>query len=103
MSGGCLVVCMDPMWVQIPLEAIKGHQDSLELGLQAVVSYPMWVQGTKPRPSVGAPAHPQQLHFCLQSQQAPGGQLDSTSARHSGGKKMEAVLTHPEHSLLWWC
>lgn len=60
--------------------------NSLELGLQAILGYLMPVLGTKPRTSARVPAPPQQPCFCPRSHQASEGQLDSTSARHSGGK-----------------
>ena len=40
----CLLVCMCTILVKMPIELLK----ILELGLQVVVSHPMWVLGTEP-------------------------------------------------------
>lgn len=55
-------------------------------GVPAILGYPMRVLETNSRSSVREPAPAQQSHFCPRSHQASGGQLDSTSAKHPGGK-----------------
>lgn len=76
-------------WVCVSSSPFGGQMrasDSLELGLQAILGYPMPVLGTKPMSSARVPTLPQQSYFCPRSHQTSKGHLDSTSARHSEGK-----------------
>lgn len=87
-----------PYVVASPFGGRKRALDSLELGSQAVLSYLMWVQGTKPRSLVGAPVLPWQLHFCCEDTRPH----EVSWILPLGGirgirevKKSEAMLTHP--------